>query len=102
MREQLSHPLATHEGLGADGKTASDHNTISIKHFAKRQIAPLDAHPAGEVLGARAVAVRAALDGPLLVDTHGRRFHVEGDPHAPVTPLGQLVFFSQFLATAGL
>lgn len=30
------------------------------------------------------------------------RFHVEWDPHAPVTPLGQLVFFSQFLATAGL
>lgn len=39
---------------------------------------------------------------PFAVDTHGRRFHVEWDPQAPVTPLGQLVFFSQFLATAGL
>jgi hypothetical protein len=27
---------------------------------------------------------------------------VEWDPQAPVTPLGQLVYFSQFLATAGL
>lgn len=39
---------------------------------------------------------------PLVVDTHGRRVQVEWDPDAPVTPLGQLVFFSQFLATAGL
>lgn len=38
----------------------------------------------------------------LAVDTVGRRFHVEWDPLAPVTPLGQLVFFSQFLATSGL
>lgn len=37
-----------------------------------------------------------------MVDTHGRRVNVEWDPQAPVTPLGQLVFFSQFLATAGL
>ena len=36
------------------------------------------------------------------VDVHGRRLYVEWDPHAPVTPLGQLVYFSQFLATAGL
>jgi hypothetical protein len=28
--------------------------------------------------------------------------YVEWDPYAPVTPLGQLVYFSQFLATAGL
>ena len=33
---------------------------------------------------------------------HGRRLYVEWDPQAPVTPLGQLVYFSQFLATAGL
>jgi len=36
------------------------------------------------------------------VDVHGRRLCVEWDPHAPVTPLGQLIYFSQFLATAGL
>ncbi len=67
-----------------------------------QQIAPLEAHPPGEVPAPRAAAVRAVLDRSLAVDTHGRRFHVEWDPHAPVTPLGQLVFFSQFLATAGL
>jgi hypothetical protein len=39
---------------------------------------------------------------PLVVDTHGRRFHVEWDPDAPVTAMGQLVFFIQFLAVAGL
>ncbi len=50
----------------------------------------------------RCFAVPAAPARPLAVDTHGRRFHVEWDPHAAVTPLGQLVFFSQFLATAGL
>ena len=38
----------------------------------------------------------------LAVDTHGGRLHVEWDPQAPVTPLGQLVFFAQFLAAGGL
>jgi hypothetical protein len=40
--------------------------------------------------------------GRLPIDVHGRRLHVEWDPQAPVTPLGQLVYLSQFLATAGL
>ena len=66
------------------------------------QTSPLAAHPQGEVLDPRADTVRGVLSRPLAVDTHGRRFHVEWDPHAAVTPLGQLVFFSQFLATAGL
>lgn len=66
------------------------------------QIGRVGVHPQGEVLDGYAAAARAVLAGPLPVDTHGRRFHVEWDPDAPVTPLGQLVFFSQFLATAGL
>ena len=66
------------------------------------QIAAVKVHPAGEVLEAHPKADPAALAAPVVVDTHGRRFHVEWDPTAPVTPLGQLVFFSQFLATAGL
>lgn len=66
------------------------------------QIAPLELHPAGEVVDVCGAAAQAVLAAPLPVDTHGRRFHVEWDPDAPVTPLGQLVFFSQFLATAGL
>ena len=61
------------------------------------QIAPVAPHPQGEVLD-----LHAAPSFPLAVDTHGRRFHVEWDAGAPVTPAGQLVFFSQFLASAGL
>lgn len=66
------------------------------------QIAPLEFHPAGEDVDVRRTTAQAVLAAPLPVDTHGRRFHVEWDPDAPVTPLGQLVFFSQFPATAGL
>ncbi|MDH4192525.1 MAG: hypothetical protein OEV70_00005, partial [Nitrospirota bacterium] len=39
---------------------------------------------------------------PLPVDTYGGRVHVEWDPQAAVTPLGQLPFFSEFLKTAEL
>ena len=64
-------------------------------------IALVPVHPAGE--GSEvALPPRFLISEPIPVDTHGRRFHVEWDPQAPVTPLGQLVFFSQFLATAGL
>jgi hypothetical protein len=66
------------------------------------QIAPVRVHSAGEVLAVRRKVARAVLAAPLVVDPQGRRFHVEWDPDAPVTPLGQLVFFKQFLATAGL
>jgi hypothetical protein len=52
----------------------------------------LEVHPAGEV----------KTEESLAVDTHGRRIHVEWDPASPVTPLGQLVFVGQFLATGGL
>ena len=38
----------------------------------------------------------------LPVDTLGRRFHVEWEPQAQVTAMGQLVFFCQFLATSEL
>jgi len=59
------------------------------------QVAPISHHPRGEHSLAK---IRSAL----AFNTLGRRFHVEWDPDAAVTPLGQLVFFSQFLATAGL
>lgn len=61
----------------------------------------LVAHPKGEVSEGACLA-NPPPSGCLAVDTHGRRYHVEWDSQAPVTPLGQLVFFSQFLATAGL
>lgn len=66
------------------------------------QIASVPLHPPGEVVDPRFAAARAVFSRPLTVDTLGRRFHVEWDPHAPVTPLGQLVFFAQFLASGGL
>lgn len=39
---------------------------------------------------------------PLAVDTFGGRIHVEWDPQAAVTPLGQLPFFIEFLKVAEL
>lgn len=65
------------------------------------QIAPLEPHPPGEVVDPRRAAAHAVFNAPLPVDTHGRRYHVEWYPTAPVTPLGRVVFFCQFLATAG-
>ena len=65
-------------------------------------MATVSFHSAGEGLDARRTPAQAALAAPLVVDTDGRRFHVEWDPESPVTPLGHLVFFSQFLGTAGL
>jgi len=63
------------------------------------------AHPAGEP-NSPAVCPSATA-GPLQparvpLDLHGHRVYVEWDPHAPVTPLGQGVYFNQLLATAGL
>lgn len=66
------------------------------------QVAPVPTHPPGEVCSA---IISTPVDAPgpaLAVDTIGRRCHVEWDPQAPVTPLGQLVFFCQFLAAGGL
>jgi hypothetical protein len=44
---------------------------------------------------------QAPLPEHLLLDSCGGRVRVEWDPHAPVTPLGQLVFFTQFLQASG-
>ena len=64
------------------------------------QIAPVPAHPSGETL-----LLTSSADQPLpdhlQLDTCGGRVRVEWDPQAPVTPLGQLVFFAQFLQTSG-
>jgi hypothetical protein len=66
------------------------------------QIAPVPPHPEGEAMPAVSALGQEVMLPLLAVDTLGRRFHVEWDPLAPVTPLGQLVFFSQFLAASGL
>lgn len=39
---------------------------------------------------------------PMIVDTMGGRMHVHWDEAAHATPNGQLVFFAEFLATAGV
>lgn len=66
------------------------------------QIAPIPPHPQGESLSPTQSAAREVAFPSLPVDTVGQRYHVEWDPLAPVTPLGQLVFFCQFLSTSGL
>ena len=55
-------------------------------------------HPTGESEKGALVPVR----GPVPVDTFAGRVHVEWDPQAAVTPLGQLVFFVQYLKAGGL
>jgi hypothetical protein len=40
--------------------------------------------------------------GPVAVDTFGGRVHVEWDPQAAVTPLGQPPSFTEFLQVSGL
>ncbi|MCW5551096.1 MAG: transposase [Verrucomicrobiae bacterium] len=66
----------------------------------------MPSHPAGEPspdpLSTLLPSSGALLPARVPLDLHGQRVYVEWDPHAPVTPLGQLVYFSQFLATAGL
>lgn len=66
------------------------------------QILPISPHPQGEPLSPVRAAVQAVVNHPLPVDTVGRRFHVEWDPQASVTPMGHLVFFTQFLSVSGL
>jgi hypothetical protein len=53
------------------------------------------AHPAAE----RSIAKKS--EGLRVVDTYGRVTQVAWDPEAEVTPYGQLVFFVEFLKTAG-
>jgi len=57
-----------------------------------------NSHPAGE----RKTTALVPAPGPVAVDTFGGRVHVEWDPQAAVTPLGQLPFFTEFLQVSGL
>ena len=54
------------------------------------------AHPLGGQPG------REAVDQPVVLDTFGSRVHVEWDPQAPVTALGHLPFFIEFLKQGGV
>ena len=55
-------------------------------------------HPLGEPISSVPAVVKPAV----FVDTYGGVVHVEWDPQAAVTPLGQLPFFISFLKTADL
>jgi hypothetical protein len=60
-------------------------------------IALAPAHPVGEQL-----PVECPCDTAVPIDTFAGRVHIEWDPHAPVTPSGQMAFFIAFLKSAGL
>src|SRR4030095_158445 len=57
-------------------------------------------HPSSKVQ--KAVAQALGEPEPTLIQTLGRRVRVEWDPNELVSPMGQLVYFAQFLGTAGL
>ena len=64
----------------------------------------IPAHPQGESISSPNSHALPALATPesVPVDTPGGRVYVEWDPQAPLTPMGQLVFFTHFLQTAHL
>ena len=55
-------------------------------------------HPMGERIQSKEITEHNRFP----VDTYGGRLHVEWDPQAAVTPLGQLPFFIEFLKTTKL
>ncbi len=55
-------------------------------------------HPSGDSPS----GALAPVCGPIAVDTFGGRIHVDWNPDAAVTPLGQLPFFIEFLHVSGL
>ena len=58
-------------------------------------------HPMGE-LSNNNFNTNLSENQPILCDTYAGLVHVEWDPHSPVTPIGKMVFFTQFLKTCGL
>jgi hypothetical protein len=65
-------------------------------------------HPQGEdndqllsISLADALSAAEEQQQPLRVQTSGGAVFVQWDPHAPLTPVGQLVFFAQFLDLCG-
>lgn len=62
----------------------------------------IKAHLVSEVQNAVGTVVARGNNPVIIIDTLGRRIRVEWDPAASAIPMGQLVYFAQFLATAGL
>ena len=53
-------------------------------------------------LGGEQSAVELAEDEPVAADTFAGRVHLEWEPAAPVTTMGQLAFFIEYLKQGGL
>ena len=62
----------------------------------------LDTHPMGESNEPKKTALAQASEDVMVAQTMGGRMHVRWDESAQATPHGQLVFFAEFLATAGV
>jgi hypothetical protein len=58
---------------------------------------PKPTHPTGEP----PLAIFNPLAEAVAVETYAGKVHIEWDPDAAVTPLGQLPFFIQFLKLGG-
>ena len=56
----------------------------------------------GESKGPKKTVLAQASEDAMVVDTMGGRMHVRWDETVQATPHGQLVFFAEFLATAGV
>jgi hypothetical protein len=56
----------------------------------------------GELKKRKKLAAAQAREEFVAVQSMGGRMHVRWDDTAPATPHGQLVYFAQFLATAGI
>lgn len=59
---------------------------------------PSNAHPMGEHPNCESDLSKIHIQ----CDTYAGLVHVEWDNHAPVTPIGLLIFFTQFLKTCNL
>ena len=63
---------------------------------------PIPVHPKGELSNAHEEQNLSTENVRFPVDTFGGRVHVEWNPQAAVTPLGQLPFFIEFLKLGGV
>ena len=56
----------------------------------------------GEFIEQKKAVLAQASEDAMVVDTMGGRMHVRWDETAQATPHGQIAFFAEFLATAGV
>ena len=65
--------------------------------------APISTHPMGELSNPELNIKKPRYSSEKIhCDTFAGLVHIEWDEQAPITPIGQLVFFAQFLKTCNL